>query len=52
MTSGDTVIGTITLPDQDAVVISLAATEEPRDTLFLLSSVKLVPVRNLEVPSQ
>ena len=48
----DTIIGTITLPDQDAVVISLAAIEQPRDTLFLLSSVELVPVRGLEVPIQ
>ena len=46
----DTVIGTITIPDQDVVVLSLYATEEPRDTLFLLSQLELIPVSELRVP--
>ena len=46
----DTVIGTITIPDQDVVVLSLYASEEPRDTLFLLSRLELVPVSELQVP--
>ena len=46
----DTVIGTITIPDDDVVVLSLRATEEPRETLFLLSQIELVPVSSLGAP--
>ena len=46
----DTIIGTISIPDQDVVVLSLYATEEPQETLFLLSQVELVPVAELSVP--
>ena len=46
----ETMIGTITLPDRDTVVITLAASEEPQDTLFLLSSLELIPVRNSGLP--
>ena len=41
----DTTIGSIEVPDQDTVVVKVAPLDEPRDTLFLLSEIELVPVR-------
>ena len=46
----DTVVGTITIPDQEVVVLSLYASEEPRNTLFLISQLELVPIPELKVP--
>ncbi|MEC8560348.1 MAG: trypsin-like peptidase domain-containing protein [Planctomycetota bacterium] len=41
----DTTIGSIEVPDKEAVVLKIAPLDEPRDTLFLLSEIELVPVR-------
>ena len=45
----DISIGSIEIPDQDTVVVKIAALEDPRDTLFLLAELELIPVE-LEEP--